>query len=66
MNLREFYYFIQLRSSPKAHPSYRKIAQEMYEIMKEKYPLLCKYIKCNYSEEKLGRLKQEQKIENAI
>jgi len=33
--------------------------------MKEKYPLLTKYIVCNYSEEELGRLKSEEKIENA-
>jgi thymidylate synthase ThyX len=63
MNLRELYHFIKLRTTPMAHDSYRRIACKVYEIMKEKYPLLSKYITCNYSQEELGRLKAEEKTE---
>ena len=46
-----------------AHDSYRKIVRKIYEIMSEEYPLLSKYIICNYSKEELGRLKAEEKTE---
>jgi thymidylate synthase ThyX len=63
MNLRELHHFIKLRTIPLAHESYRKIAYNVYEIMKEKYPMLSKYIVCNFNKEELGRLKTEEKIE---
>ncbi len=63
MNLRELHYFIKLRTTPMAHDSYRKIVRKIYEIMSEEYPLLSKYIICNYSKEELGRLKAEEKTE---
>jgi thymidylate synthase ThyX len=63
MNLREIYHLVKLRTIPLAHESYRKIAYLIYEQMKEKYPLLSKYIECNYTEEELGRLKSEEKTE---
>lgn len=63
MNLRELHHLIKLRTTPMAHDSYRKIAYKIYEIMKNKYPLLSKYIVCNYSQEELGRLKAEEKTE---
>ena len=63
MNLREIYHLIKLRTTPMAHDSYRRIAYKIYESIKEKYPLLAKYITCNYSEEELGRLRSEEKIE---
>jgi len=63
MNLREIYYLIKLRTTPLAHDSYRRVAYRVYELMKKHYPLLSKYIECNYSEEELGRLKSEEKTE---
>ncbi|MBU1201562.1 MAG: FAD-dependent thymidylate synthase [Nanoarchaeota archaeon] len=63
MNLRELYHFIKLRTVPFAHESYRKTAYNFYEIMKKEYPLLSKYIVCNYAEEELGRLKSEEQTE---
>ncbi|MDD5254081.1 MAG: FAD-dependent thymidylate synthase [Candidatus Nanoarchaeia archaeon] len=63
MNLREISHLIKLRTIPLAHESYRKIAYRIYEIMKEKQPLLSKYLVCNYTEEELGRLKSEEKTE---
>jgi len=63
MNMREVCHFIKLRTIPLAHDSYRRIAYKMYEIMQNKYPLLAKYIVCNYSTEELGRLKAEENTE---
>ena len=63
MNLREVYHFVKLRTIPLAHESYRKVAYQLYEVMREKYPLLTKYIVCNYNKEELGRLKTEEMTE---
>ncbi len=43
-NLREAYHFIRLRSGKMGHTSYRRIAQQMYDLRKEKHPLLGKYL----------------------
>jgi thymidylate synthase ThyX len=43
-NLRELFHFIKLRSGKMGHESYRKLAQQMYNIIAEKQPLLAKYI----------------------
>ena len=63
INLRNLHHFIKLRTIPLAHESYRFIAYKVYEELKKNYPLLSKYIVCNYSEEELGRLKSEEKTE---
>ena len=47
MNLRELFHFIRLRSGKMGHISYRKIAWEMHDAVKEKFPLLAKYIPCD-------------------
>ncbi len=47
MNLRELFHFIRLRSGKMGHLSYRKIAWAMYELIKERQPLLAKYIECD-------------------
>lgn len=46
-NLRELYHFIKLRSSKMGHISYRKIAQQMFELIKVKHPMLVKYLQCD-------------------
>lgn len=66
MNLREICHFVKLRSTPMAHESYRGIARDIYKIMNLKFPMLAKYIICNYKEEKLGRLKAEEKTEGLV
>ena len=44
MNLREIYHFVKLRSSIHGHPAYRKIALQVYELVKSVHPLLAKYV----------------------
>jgi thymidylate synthase ThyX len=64
LNLREAYHFIELRSSRQGHSSYRSIAQEMYNQIKEIHPTLIEGMKFvdlnNYD---LERLAAEQKLD---
>ncbi len=48
-NLRELYHFIKLRSGKEGHISYRKIAWDIYNEVKNVHPLLAKYIKVDLS-----------------
>lgn len=57
-NPREIQYFIELRSMPQGHESYREIAQDLHTEMTKKFPLFAKYINCNREEVSLWRLKQ--------
>lgn len=45
MNLRELFYFIPLRASPRGHFSYRRIAMKCYEEAIKIYPDLLKFVK---------------------
>jgi len=63
MNLREIHHFVKTRTTSLAHESYRKIAYQIFEETGRKYPLLSKYIVCNYTEEELGRLRAETATE---
>ncbi len=65
-NLREMYHLVKIRTTPQAHESYRNIVRQMYIIMKEKFPLLTKYMVCNMSDDELGRLKAELRLEEKI
>ena len=66
MNLRELYHFVKLRSTPAGHYSYRLIARLMYDAVKRKFPLLSQYLICHLSNDDLGRLQAEQKLEEKI
>jgi thymidylate synthase ThyX len=48
-NLRELHHFIKLRSSREGHPSYRKIAQLVYDEIEKVHPFLAKYIRVDKS-----------------
>jgi len=43
-NLRELWHFIKIRSGKAGHESYRKVAQQCHAEIKEKHPLLAKYL----------------------
>lgn len=55
MNLREVCHFVQLRSGRQGHPSYRKIAQEVYRAVALVSPLLAKAIRCDLASYDLAR-----------
>ena len=44
LNLRELYHLVALRSREEGHFSYRRIALKIYELAKERHPLLLKYL----------------------
>lgn len=64
LNLREVYHFVELRSSRQGHPSYRAIAQEMYQQIRAVHPSLVASMHFvdlnNYA---LERLTAEQRID---
>ena len=55
-NLREVHHFVQLRSTPQGHISYRTIAQEVYRELERAQPLLAKYVRVDLGSYDLGRL----------
>ena len=61
-NPREIQYFIELRSAPQGHESYRWIAQDLHGIMLQRFPVFAKNINCNREVVKLWRLKQAIKF----
>ena len=64
LNLREATHLIELRSVPQGHPDYRKVAQNMFKLIKKVHPNLCSIIKfVDLNEYKLERLEAEKRIE---
>jgi SNF family Na+-dependent transporter/thymidylate synthase ThyX len=61
-DFRQFVYFVELRSGEAGHYSYRRIAQDMYNIFNAIYPELGKYIRVNL-EGDTNRKSQEEQIE---
>ena len=54
-NLREVAHFVELRSARQGHPSYRKIAQQVFYAVAEKYPLIARYLRPNLNTYALTR-----------
>lgn len=54
-NLREVTHFVELRSARQGHPSYRKIAQEVYRAVADAYPLVARFMKPNLNDYALTR-----------
>ena len=54
-NLREVTHFVELRSARQGHPSYRKIAQEVYHAVAASYPLIARYMRPNLNTYALTR-----------
>jgi len=55
-NLRELFHFIELRSGKKGHPSYRRIAQEIWKTVHESHPTIAEFIRVDLSTESLSTL----------
>lgn len=55
-NLRELFHFIELRSGKKGHPSYRRIAQEIWRTLDESHPVLASLIRVDLSQENISTL----------
>ena len=39
MNLRQLFHFLELRTGPTGHPGYRRICNQMFDVLKAIYPL---------------------------
>lgn len=65
-NLRELHHFVPLRSTPKGHPSYRRIAQHVHSTIDTVHPLLAKYIRVNKSGEYLSTVGTSQQFERNL
>ena len=64
LNLREATHLIELRTVPQGHPDYRKVAQNMFKLIKKTHPNLGSIIKfVDLNEYKLERLEAEKRIE---
>ncbi len=60
-NLRELFHFIELRSGKKGHPSYRRIAQDIWRTLNEAHPLLASFIRVDLSSTSVGTLGEKPK-----
>jgi thymidylate synthase ThyX len=62
LNLREAYHLLELRSAPQGHPSYRRVAQEMYRQISEVHPTLAEGMRfVDMGDYALERLSAEQR-----
>jgi len=68
-NLRQLFWLTELRSTPQAHPKYRRVAQEMYAQTVEKYPFMAElnsqqsYVMQDSNDNNLVRLDAASKSE---
>ncbi|MFM7203074.1 MAG: FAD-dependent thymidylate synthase [Myxococcota bacterium] len=62
MNLRELVHFVELRSAPQGHRSYRRVAQEIYRQVEAVHPTLAQFIRVNREAVGLERLRSEEKL----
>jgi thymidylate synthase ThyX len=60
-NVRELFHFIELRSGKKGHPSYRKVAQDLWHNLNETHPLIASYIRVDLSETGISTLGEKPK-----
>lgn len=60
INLRSIYWLCELRSTPQGHPTYRRVAQQMYEQVKAVHPQLAEGMRfVDMDDYGLGRLQAE-------
>lgn len=61
-NLRQLFWEIELRTISQGHPNYRKIEQDKYNLLKEKFPLISNFIKVDMNDYPLPRRGTEEEI----
>ncbi|MEN9934566.1 MAG: hypothetical protein RLZZ387_1145 [Chloroflexota bacterium] len=67
LNLRELYHLAELRSAPQGHPSYRRIAQEMYRQVAAVHPTLVEGMRfVDMGEYALERLEAERRLDQKL
>jgi thymidylate synthase ThyX len=66
MNAREAMHLVELRSSPQGHPAYRRVAQEMWRLIRDEAghkAIAAAMIHVDHSEPELERLDAERRAE---
>lgn len=64
LNLREVYHLAELRSAPQGHPSYRRIAQQIYTAVQSVHPTFAAGMRfISLHETALERLESERRID---
>jgi thymidylate synthase ThyX len=67
LNLREAFHLIELRSAPQGHPSYRRIAHELFAAIRAVHPTLAEGMRfVDMSETGLERLEAERRLDAKI
>ncbi|MEK7147190.1 MAG: FAD-dependent thymidylate synthase [Patescibacteria group bacterium] len=61
-NFRAFFWESELRTISQGHPDYRKIEQTKFQLIKEKFPLLARFMKVDMNEYFFARRGVEEKI----
>ena len=65
MNAREAMHLTELRSQPQGHPTYRRVAQRMHELIGEVHPGIAgAFGYMNYDDVDLERLEAERRSED--
>jgi thymidylate synthase ThyX len=64
MNAREAMHLVELRSAPQGHPTYRRVAQRMHELIADVHPSIAATMSyADHSPVELGRLAAERRSE---
>lgn len=67
LNLREAYHLLELRSAPQGHPSYRRVAQEMFAAIAAVHPSLAEGMRfVDMGDYDLERLAAEQRLDQKL
>lgn len=61
-NLRQAFWETELRTISQGHPDYRYIEQKKYELLKEKFPLIAKYMLVDMADYAIARRGTEEGI----
>ena len=61
-NLRQAFWETELRTISQGHPDYRYIEQKKYELIKEKFPLISKYMLVDMADYAIARRGTEEGI----
>ena len=61
-NLRQAFWETELRTISQGHPDYRLIEQKKYELLKEKFPLIAKYMLVDMADYAIARRGTEEGI----
>lgn len=63
INLRALFHLVELRSAPQGHPSYRRLAQQMYALVRAVHPTLTETMRVDLNDYDLERLDAERRLD---